>query len=283
MVGATACWGASSAIVAEAGFRGAFSFGVVAAAAALTLGLVALLHGEPRLPPVQTIVLLGVLEAVNIAAYFEALRLGPTAPIVAVHLTSPLIILFASFLGGSRRVRKVDLAGGCALVLGIVVLAANGNDNGRHGSNVLAALGLAALSACAVALLILAVARLGSKATPVAGAASQLGVAAVLLGLGGYAGGAPITITWEACIAGAVFLGPGFALYWYAAARLPPPTTATLGLLEALFAAVVAAAVFSDSVGVLDALSAGLIAIAIALQRDYAQVMRRAPPRGLLR
>jgi drug/metabolite transporter (DMT)-like permease len=284
MITAAASWGVSSAIVAHAGFRGAFSYGIVALAAAVALWLLSLKSSDVRLPPIQTLLLLGLLEAINIATYFAALREGPTAPVVAMHLSSPLVITLGSIALGRRRFGRTEILGVAALVLGIGTLAL-GAGNQRPDSHLAAALLLAAASACAVAVLIVLVSRLSANATVTRAAAGQLGIAAAVLLLSGYAGGASVSFNWEAVLAGALFLGPGFALYWRAAAWLPARTTATIGLLEAVFAAVAGAAWFGSSLRVKDLASAALIGLAVAIQSVEASgagismLKRRVRPR----
>lgn len=66
--------------------------------------------------------------------------------------------------------------------------------------------------------------------------------------------------------AGAVFLGPGFAIYWRALRGVSAATAGIVGLNEAIAATLFGVALFGDQVSLISGLSGALVLAAVALE-----------------
>jgi drug/metabolite transporter (DMT)-like permease len=271
LVVATAFWGASSASVAHLHERTLATSGLIALAAAVPLAAFGLASRPRSLPSWRVLSVLGVLEAVNIAAYFAALRWGPTAPVVALHLSSPVILAVGSILFYQRRARWHDALSLLCLAAGVALLA-SGNSSPHAGQRPLLAVILAIVSACAVAALTVVVSRNSAGQSAGFAASIQLGLAgAGLLIIALIVHSGPVHVIPAPLAIGVLLLGPGFALYWMAASHLRARTIATVGLLEAMFSGLFATIVFHGPLRARDVISAVLVAIAVWLQRPSAR------------
>jgi len=269
LLAATGCWGVSSAALAHQAADLAAGAPVVAAGGAALLCVVALARGQAPLRALRArpdlYLRLGALEALNLALYVGALRVGPLPVIVALHLTSP-VILIAADLARGRRAPSSLVALELALIAAAVTLVAVAAPAGSSAGDVLAGSALAIASAFAVAILISQVAREAGGQDPDVAAGLQLAAASLLtLPLAIAAAPTTATLGWLALI-GIVLLGPGFALYWRALRGLDAPLAGLLGLNEAVIAAVVAALAFQMPLTPATAAAATLILIAVALE-----------------
>lgn len=270
---ATTLWGASSAVLAKVGRAGGTGAVLLAAGGAATLILVVLAgparsqarrtRAVPRLP--ANLLLIGLLEALNLELYAAALALGPVPVVVALHLTSPVLLVGAAIMRGHRRpdglvvLQTLLMAGGIAL-LGLQPAE-------RVGDAPLLAAALAIGSAVAVAALITAVAKLAPATNPDVAAAAQLTIATMAIG--------PVLLftalpdRHDATVllaAGALFLGPGFAIYWRALRRLSAATAGILGLNEAVVATIFSFALFADTPTLASVIAGILVLAAIVLE-----------------
>lgn len=286
LIVATTLWGASSAVLAELGRPEGTAAPVLAAGGAAALVIVVLAGPARRelrtagLP--AALVLIGLIEAVNLGLYAAALALGPVPVVVALHLTSPVLLVGVAVLRGRRR--PDALVGLQALLMlgGLALLGAQPAD--RPGSAPLLAAVLAVGSAVAVAALVTAVARSAPAVNPDIAAATQLALAAVAttpLILVAAPADQPDTVAVLSLLAGgAVFLGPGFAVYWRALRQLSATTASILGLNEAVAASVIGYAVFAERITAVAALSSCLVLAAIVLELLHRRRSALAGPAG---
>ncbi len=208
---------------------------------------------------------LGALEAVNLALYVGALRVGPLPVMVALHLTSPVMLIAADV---ARRRRPASPLVGCeiALIASAIMLVAVAVPEGSSPGNVVAGSALALGSAVALAALISQVAREAEGQDPDVAAGLQLSVAAVLTApLAIAAAPAGETVGWLLLV-GVGLLGPGFALYWRALRGLGAPLAGILGLNEAVVASLLGAIAFKAKLELATVGAAGLILAAVALE-----------------
>lgn len=270
LIASTTLWGASSAVLAKLGKADGTGAPLLAAGGAATLALVVVAGPARRevrriLRHPTGLLVIGLLEALNLGLYAAALALGPVPVVVALHLTSPILLVALAVLRGRRRVDAVVVLQILLIVSGIVLLGMQPGEGA--GSHPLLAGALAVGSAVAVAGLIAAVAKLAPAANPDVAAASQLTIAAVAT--------APLILAAaptdqvDAAIllaAGALFLGPGFAIYWRALRGASAATAGILGLNEAVAATIFSVSLFGDSVSLVSGLSGTLVLVAVALE-----------------
>jgi drug/metabolite transporter (DMT)-like permease len=269
LLAATSCWGASSAVLAHEATSLAAGAPIVAAGGATLLSLVALARGRNPLRALRRqprlYATLGALEAINLALYVGALRVGPLPVMVALHLTSPLFLIAVAI---ARRHRAPTALAGLelALVAGAIALVALAVPDRSTTGDVLFGSALALGSAAAVAALISQVARAAPGQDPDVAAGLQLLLATVLtLPLALAASPAAATVGWL-LLAGAGLLGPGFALYWRALGGLDAPVAGILGLNEAIVASLVGALAFGTQIRSPTLGAAALILATVALE-----------------
>ncbi len=208
---------------------------------------------------------LGALEAVNLALYIGALQIGPLPVMVALHLTSP-VVLIAADVARRRRPASCIAALEMALVVGAITLVAVAVPAGSSTGGVLAGSALALASAVALAVLISQVAHEAVGQDPDVAAGLQLLVAAILT--------APLAITAAPAVGsvgwlllvGLGLLGPGFGFYWRALRGLDAPLAGILGLNEAVVASIIGALTFSAAIGPATLGAAALVLAAVALE-----------------
>lgn len=227
----------------------------------------------------RQLLLLAVIDAGQVVSYTTALIWAPPGPVAALHLTAPLILLGLQLVRRERTAGKRELAVAVLLVAGIAVsaFAVGGPGSGPHP---LAGLILAALSAFFYAALVLVLTR-----TPEGtGLVLSAGLKALLMGLLCAPALLIFPVRAEDVLTAislmAVFI-PGGLLFWAATTRLAPTVTASLGLLEAIFVAVIAAVLFGRSLQAEHVLAIGLILAAVYLElsrRGNRVLLVEAPP-----
>lgn len=273
LVVATTLWGASSAVLAEVGKAAGTGAALLAAGGGAALILVALAgpahrqgsRARPVLHLRGSFLLIGLLEALNLGLYAAALALGPVPAVVALHLTSPVLLVALSVLRGRRRADGLLVLQTLLMVGGIVLLGMQ--HTARAGSAPLLAAVLAVGSAVAVAALITAVATLAPSANPDVAAAAQLTIAALAIGPVMLVAAPPDQHDAAVLlVAGALFLGPGFAIYWRALRGLSAATAGVLGLNEAVAATIIGIVVFADTPSPASVLAGTLVLAAIVLE-----------------
>ncbi|MQY31392.1 DMT family transporter [Nocardia aurantia] len=266
---ATTLWGASSAFIAAFGTAGFASASPVAAGGALAVLFLATLRGEQPwrifTTDIRLYMYLGALEAVNLALYSAALRMGPLPVVVALHLTAPVMIICAAVAKQRRRMNwtaAVELV----LVICAIVLVTGRPPNMVAPFRVLLSCALALGSAGCVALLITTVARESRYHRGVSSAGFQLATAAILgLPLVAVTPPSP-AVSVELIVVGAIFLGPGFVVYWWALRTIDSTVAGMIGLNEAVSASVIGAVLIGGRPTV-PVIGAGfLVLIAVGLE-----------------
>lgn len=268
VLGATVLWGLSSACLARLG-GGAAAAPFAALGGALSLLGVAALRGAGIGRAVrergQLYVLVGAIEALNLATYLASLSLGPLPLMVALHLCAPILLLLRAVL---RRERRPDLRlAGEALLIGAAVAAVSLSLRREGGGDeVMVGAILALLSAAMVAVLIVLLARSADGQDPQVAGGLQLSVTALILApVAITAGGLPPATALQLVAVGALLMGPGFALYWLGLRAVRPAVAGVAGLTEAPVAAVAAALAFGTSFPPMMLVACACVLAAVAL------------------
>lgn len=234
---ATSLWGGASAIVATV--NSSLSPLLVALGASVTLIVIATIIGQRVVRALKSDLrlycLIGGLEFANLVLYFVALNIGPTPVVVALHLSTPVLLIG---YGLFKRPRKLDvlICVETALIVAAIILVVL--DPVRYSSPLTVAIAcvMALGSAVAVAVLIKVIASASGTRPAVASAGIQLGMAALLSLPLAFVGHADQQDTILLVGAGAILLGPGFVLYWTALRGLDASTAGVIGLNEAVVA-----------------------------------------------
>ncbi|MEU2040495.1 DMT family transporter [Nocardia niwae] len=266
LVAGTSLWGSFSAGLALLGSDVAGP--LVAIGAAIPLLVVAAVTGRRPSLAFRThpriYLQLGLFEAVNISLYVAALAIGPVPVVVALHLTSPIMLLVLAVATGKHALNGRIVVELLLLVSAITLISARPVAHNGSGSALIGC-GLALGSAAAVTALIVLVSRESRNRDPTTSAGLQLAFAGVLT--------APIltmsTWDWGRALVemglGAALLGPGFALYWRAARHLQPATVGAVGLTEAVVASALVGILDRTEMSIPIVISGILVAAAILL------------------
>ncbi|WP_433717023.1 hypothetical protein ACQP2U_42490 (plasmid) [Nocardia sp. CA-084685] len=270
MVLATTLWGAASAGIAHLAADGGGPATVAAGGGAATLLALAAIRGSRPWRALRKdwslFLRLGLLEVLNLALFVTALRLGPLSPVVALHLTSPVILLGFALVTRRRKITWTVLTELGLLATAITLISVRASTNGSGTAASVTACVLAVASAGCVAALISIVATRSSTMDAMTSAGLQLGAASCL--------GLPL-LAWtplpgsaivELAAIGAGLLGPGFIFFWLALRRLDAPTAGVLGLNEAVAAPVIAAIVFGTAITAISVVATAVILAAVALE-----------------
>lgn len=278
MIVVTCLWGTSSALLAA--LASPTTAGLVALGGAVSLLVSARLCGQRPWAALAArpalYVRLGVLEAANLALYVGALRIGPLPVVVALHLSAPVLIIAAALLRG-RRPPTFPVLCELLLVVAAIWLSIGNVRGGASAGSTAAGCVLALGSAACVAILVSVIARQS-------GANQTITSAALQLMLGGVASSPllaldppPVSVAAELVLIGAIFLGPGFALYWQALRRLDAATAGVVGLNEAVVATLLGAIWRESPPTRATAVAGVLIVIAVGLEQRCAP-RHRVPP-----
>ncbi|WP_280506454.1 DMT family transporter [Nocardia farcinica] len=269
LIAATTLWGASSAWIATITAPSAGSAAPVAAGGALSILAFCLVRGERPwrvfAADRRLFLLLGLLEMANLVLYVAALRLGPLPVVVALHLTSPVLIIVTHVLTGRRRF-GLAVAVELLLVATAIMLVATDRADSNDTGSVAAGCVLAVASAACVAGLVTLVARHSAGRSTAASAGLQLLMAAgfcvppMVVSPPAAAAAAELTAV------GAILLGPGFACYWWALETADATTAGIIGLNEAVAAASVGALLTGTSLTVTTLFAGALVLMAVAVQ-----------------
>ena len=265
---ATALWGAASAAVAI--INSPVSAPIVAAGASVAL-LSAARIGNQNIRSVfrcstRLFLVLGIIEAANIALYFGALSIGPTPVVVALHLTAPVILIALDALRGARRVNLLLIVELVVIVLAIALVVGDPQRNSSIGSTIVACT-MALGSAAAVAVLITLISRSSVERPAAASAGIQLGLAALFVSpMLAFGVGSPEQVLSLMAVGGAL-LGPGFLLYWIGMRKSDATTAGIIGLNEVLVASLLVGLMGSGGVTPATAIAGALIVIAVGLER----------------
>lgn len=281
LIVATTLWGVSSAILGKLSTAHGAGAPLLAAGGAVTLVIVVLAgparNQLRRMASISRysggLLVIGLLEAVNLGLYAAALALGPVPVVVALHLISPVLLVALAVIRGQRRLDSMVMLQVLLVVSGVVLFGMQPAE--QPGSKPLVAGVLAIGSAVAVAALIAAVAKLAPATNSDIAAAVQLTVATAVTAPLILVAAPPDGIDTVVLLgAGAIFLGPGFAIYWRSLRDMNAATAGMLGLNEAVAATVFSAAVLGEKPSLTVGLSGVLVLAAIVLE------VRRSKPGG---
>jgi drug/metabolite transporter (DMT)-like permease len=281
MGGASSLWGISSGVVSASDASPVWLVAIYG----LVVGTPMLGWGLLRRRPWRAswVIALLVLDTVTVGGFFVALGLAPVGPVVALHLSSPVLLLLYESATRQAPMTRWRL-GTLTLIVAGCSLAAYSAGTGGGGPMALLGLGLAVLSAVSVAatnVFAVRLARQQANWQMVVGYGSLIrGAACVVLALtvgASLAGDAPQVL------AAAALATIGVVLMWaVAAARLPPRTISVIGLNEAIVATIIAALVFGKPLSVSAALATVVILAAIALEvLEPTPVSEQALPPGV--
>lgn len=283
LVMATSLWGVSSAGIAAVGAPGIAAAPVAAGGAGALLGFAVVRGAEPwrdfRNAP-GLFLRLGLLEVLNLVSYVAALHIGPLPVVVALHLTSPVLLIVARGVRARRAVGPA-LVAELAAISGAIWLVAGHRPAATALGPALVGCALALLSAVCVAGLITLVVRESVGRSSESAAGLQLMTAAVLaapllpvalfIGEGPTARQAVIL-----AVLGALLLGPGFACYWLALRYLDEVTAGLIGLNEAVVATLAGSVLVGSEVTGATLMAGVLVLAAVGLELS-SPVRARAP------
>lgn len=272
---ATSLWGASSVVLSEVSDVSGMGAPLLASGGALMLLLSALFGRVSRHSLLATLLdskqrksllLVGFLEALNLGLYAIALALGPVTVVVALHLTSPVLLVAWLVVTRRKKFSPAILVQVVMIATALCLLAFQPVD-GPLERPLLAGI-LALGSAVAVSILIYSVVRLAPEAHPDVYSAGQLGLAALATSPLVFSGATTPSFNEILVLtgAGALFLGPGFAIYWRALRGIEAATAGIIGLNEAVVATLISVAIFNDRVTTETGVASVLVLVAVIVE-----------------
>ena len=183
--------------------------------------------GTPR---VGMVMLVALTAAAGTVMYFEALRVAPVAPVTALHLATPILLVSYEIVRRERAptVRQAVLIG----VLLVGVLTATAGSGGGAGSRPVLGLALAGASGVTNAILLRAVSASATHAHPNFTSGLVALVAAIVslpaLWLSPPLAGETLSLV----TVGVCCWTPAALILWEAGSRLRAPLIGSIGLLE---------------------------------------------------
>jgi drug/metabolite transporter, DME family len=260
-------WGIAGAVVA--GYHS--SPGSIAAIAwtaqAVILLALSWAFGWYRLgtPALGTLLLVSLTAAAGTVMYFEALRVAPVAPVTALHLATPILLVSYEIVRRERAptVRQGVLIG--VLLVGVIAAAA-GSGGGGAGSRPALGLALAGASGVTNAILLRAVSASATRAHPNFTSGLVALIAAIVslpaLWLSPPLAGETVSLV----TVGVCCWTPAALILWEAGSRLRAPLIGSIGLLEGVVTSAVAWIVFGRHASPLIVAGSVMIIAAIALE-----------------
>ncbi len=279
MFGAAALWGLSGGVVSGLATGGAAAASAVELTTGVALTVASALRGYPPFAVVAALrwrlLALGAIEAVNVLAYYVALQLAPVGPVMALHLTAPVLLTVIA-LGRRRRRPTVPAIGALALVCAALVLIAVARpDPGRYPHALLGFV-LSLASAGCLALFISLVGLAAADVPPLSAAGAQMLVSGLLLSPALLALRDHPADTGRLVALGLLAFAPACWLYWAAMRRLTPISASTILLAEPFTGALVAIVLYRSIPSAPQALAAVLVLAAVYL--DLRQPVPAALP-----
>lgn len=217
-------------------------------------------------------------------AYFAAIERIPVSMALLIEYLAPVLLVLLAWVRTRRVPRAVVLAGTLLSLVGLALVIGPGDVGGVDllgvGFGLLAAVGLAAYFLLAA---------VPEEVPPVAMAGAGLLVGAVVLGVLGLLGAVPMraqlgdvplleaSVPWFVPIGvvGVVATAFAYATGIAATVRLGSRVASFVGLLEVVFAALLAWVLLGEALGPVQLLGGALIILGIALVRSESQA--RAP------
>jgi drug/metabolite transporter (DMT)-like permease len=288
MLAAAALWGAAAGVIAGIGAGGLAAAAIVelvTAACLLTLARRGEIRLTLRLVGARRLVLLAVVEALNVGLYCLALVTGP---VIAVHLSAPVLLVGWGLLRGRDRWSLWRLASLPTLAAGLVALALARPAGGHiDPSDTVVALLLSLGSAACIGVFVTLAARAaGGGGSAAARGGLQMLISGCLVAAvapaGMWFGDRPSTagdMLWLALVGLGLF-APAVHVYWLAMRRLQPLTATTIQLGEPFFGAATAA-LFGVGLSPAHAVAGLLVLGSVLLEVGHRH--RDTTPTGLLR
>ncbi|MGI8846785.1 MAG: DMT family transporter [Candidatus Dormibacteria bacterium] len=265
---ASGLWGASGGVVSGIAVNGVAAAAVVELVTGLTLLVVARATGASLRAGISvmswSLLGLAVLEAGNASLYYLALHMAPLGVVIALHLTSPLMLALVELIRGSRTPTLRDLVSVISVAAAIIVIGTA--EGGGNGPNILLGLFLSLTSAACLAVFITMVRRLSSQTSSAMGSGLQTMCSGLLLAPGlllldGHAAALP-----PLALTALVLFAPASWFYWRSLRSLESIPAATIQLSEPIFGAGAALILFGTVPSLWDAVAVALILVAAWLE-----------------
>ncbi|MET9311011.1 EamA family transporter [Kribbella sp. NPDC003505] len=269
IVGATGLWGCSGGVIAGLDVNGLAAAAIVelvTGVVLVALGLaqggrpVAAIAGLGRLLP-----LLAVMETANVALYYVALQLAPVGPVMALHLTAPVMLTAVELARGRRRLTPAQVGSLLLICAALAVLGLGGRFVGNRPHLVVGLL-LSLVSAGCIAVFITIVSKVAGKTSPTMGAGVQMLCSGLVLAPALFVIRVATDDLVSLVMTAASLFAPACLLYWRAMRDLAPITAGRVQLAEPLFGAVAAMAIFAIRPSGFEAFSAVLVLVAVLLE-----------------
>lgn len=267
MILATALWGASGGAIAGTHLNGFASACVVE----LSTGLALLALSSQKTAPLLQIfmakrkqfVLLAFVEVLNVSMYYWALQIAPLGPVMAMHLTAPVILAALATRSGARPVNARNVTSSILVITAIIMIGSRSRM--ETDSGVLFGTLLALASATALAGFVTLAKRMSTDLPPTVGGGLQmlcsgLMLSPSLLSIGGNFSALPDLAIAVACFA------PATMFYWVAIRGLNTISVGMVALAEPVFGAIAAYLLFQISPSWWDAAVVATVAAAIAIE-----------------
>jgi drug/metabolite transporter, DME family len=274
MLGAAALWGVVGGRVAGLEASGLAAASMVELVTGAVLTALAWSRGQTPAMVVRalrgSLLLLGAIEAVNVATYYAALQLAPVGPVMALHLCAPILLSVLALMQGRRR---LTLGAGASLALttgALVLIGLDDIDNDAYHQPYVGYL-LALASAGCLAVFVTGVGAAAGRLPPEAAAGGQMFVSGLLLspallGLADHPADAATL-----ALLSVLLFAPACWLYWFAMRRLTPITASTVLLAEPFFGVAAAVVAYGLTPSPLQAIAAVVVLLATL------QELRRRP------
>lgn len=279
MIGATALWGASGGVVAAIHANGFVAAAVVELVSGVTLLAVGAACGHRPLAVLRALrrrlPLLAVIEAANVVFYYVALQIGPIGPVMAMHLTAPIILSAIAMFRGRLRFsyrRGVSLA----LVGAALAAFALKGGGGTNHAGLLIGIGLSLCSAICLAFFITLVRDVANDVPPVTAAGMQMLCSGLLLSPALLLSWHDLEATGNLALIGLVLFAPACWLYWKAMRVLKPIPAGTIQLAEPVFGALAAFTLTAAVPTSPEVLAALLVLAAVYAELSSDQLLERA-------
>jgi drug/metabolite transporter (DMT)-like permease len=196
MLASAVLWGVVGGRVAGLGLHGVAAAAVVELITGVALTVVACgwrpaggragpaVRSSPPVLVVRTlrwrVLVLGAVEAVNVALYYQALQLAPVGPVMALHLCAPVLLAVTGVLRGRRALGLSTVVSSALTVLALSLIAADGISDGDYRQPYVGYL-LALASAACLAFFVTGVGRAAPTVSPIAAAGVQMAASGLLL------------------------------------------------------------------------------------------------------
>jgi drug/metabolite transporter (DMT)-like permease len=247
MCGAVALFSLTGALVAVLPASGLASMALVSFGSGVALigWTFAAKSGRSQVP-LRPLVWLTVLNLAQGGLYYVSLKLAPTGPAAALHLAAPVILLLWALVQGRRRLGVSEIGTLCLLVAGLSLAATSVSSDhaGRTDVETLAGLTLALLSAVAMAAMLTMVFSSAQRMSLQFCNGIKSLAGAALLAPALLTAAPSLNVSVGLIAVGAFVCAPGLALCWFALSRVPPTTTSTLDLFEAVLTPAITGAAF---------------------------------------